>query len=66
MSDIKYQCVFCGEAIEPTASGVCSLLLTTNWTGPEEQQSAQQFFCHADCFCRHAHPSVPLYVLDAQ
>lgn len=65
MDDLKYQCMFCGGAIQPE-SGVCAVILVTNWAGPQDEQVEQQFFCHADCFRRHAHPSVPLYVLDAQ
>lgn len=46
---IRYQCCFCGEAME---ENVCAIVLVLNWEKPEEEQAEQQFFCHPRCFER--------------
>jgi hypothetical protein len=44
---IDFRCCFCHE---PGAT--CALVFVVEWTGPEEGQSSQQFFCHPECFER--------------
>lgn len=44
---IGFECVFCHDVVERNVS---ALILVTNWDGPEDDQSSQQWFCHAACF----------------
>jgi hypothetical protein len=33
-------------------------MVVPNWAGPEDQQSEQQFFTHAECLRTRLHPEV--------
>jgi hypothetical protein len=46
---VGFRCCFCREHIE---GEVHALLLISGWNGPEEQQTSQQWFCHAACFTK--------------
>ena len=73
-------CLFCGEAIERTAVDPCSAVIAPSLpTQPRspgddaparvigatwQQRPPGQFWLHAACLRRVAHPSVPLHFLD--
>ena len=59
----KYVCCFCGQTIEPKGFDVGSLLYTTNFDGPRENQRQQDLFCHASCLEEKVHASVREYLL---
>ena len=58
------QCCFCGRRVEAAGLDPCSLTLAPRVEGPFAEAREQDFWCHADCFRRVAHESVPLYILD--
>ena len=63
-----YQCLFCGQAIEPDdILGVPALLFIGRWDRGAAEEKSQQFWCHPGCF-RSAVPEknrTVLYCLDA-
>jgi hypothetical protein len=66
VNKIEYQCFFCGDGIQSGGLDVCALVLIVRWDQDSAVQRDQQFFCHATCFRKHAHDSVPLYSLDVE
>jgi hypothetical protein len=34
----------------------CALIVITRFAGPEEDQDAEQFFCHLECFRKVVEP----------
>ncbi len=59
-------CAFCGEPVDESAIDPCALVVITGWAGPEDAQSEQQFFSHAECLRARLHPDVAVHaeVLD--
>lgn len=57
----KYECVFCGNEMNPKKERVTSLLITTNWE-LEDKQEDQQLFCHLSCLKKAMHSSQNLYI----
>lgn len=47
---IAFHCCFCGGTMPEEDESICAVILISNWTGPEEEQLEQQFFCHPACF----------------
>jgi hypothetical protein len=62
--DPLYMCLFCGGAIEPTATDPCSGVFTTAWSESDFEKETAQYWFHAGCLRQIAHPRVPLYFLD--
>lgn len=60
----KYQCCFCGLAIEPSPPDVGGLLFSPVIDGAQHEPIEQQLFCHVKCLQARLDPSVKLYVLD--
>lgn len=48
--------------MDATKEDITSLLVTTNWEKPEEEQESQQLFCHLKCFRKTLHDEENLYV----
>ena len=44
-----YQCLFCGEGIEPSGLDPCALHLVARFDRPRGEQKEQTFFCHLSC-----------------
>ena len=53
-----YMCAFCGESIDSRGLDITSLVLITNWDGPEDRQQSQQFFAHFECLAKSFRPEV--------
>lgn len=64
MEGEKFQCMFCATTVYSKDQDFCILELKTNWDQPDEVPKEQDFFCHAKCFRKAAHPKTPLYILD--
>lgn len=64
MSDVEFECGFCGRLIEPVGYDPCSLLLTTHYLRDDRRQEEQTLFSHAACLRERVQPSVPLAVLE--
>ena len=53
---MQYLCCICGKPIEDsddlpgTSVDPCALILIAKWSGPEEGQEWEQYFCHLTCF----------------
>jgi hypothetical protein len=64
---LVYGCCFCEDAIEPNGVDPCALVLIGKWSGPEEEQDSQQFWCHVECFKGNLAPKIvdDLHVGDA-
>jgi hypothetical protein len=61
---VKYQCCFCGKAIESRLPDVGGLLYTTAIDRDLQFQHGQQFYCHTSCLSERLHVSAKLYVVD--
>lgn len=44
-----YQCMFCGNGIEPGALDPCALNLVAHIDRPRSEQKEQTFYCHFVC-----------------
>jgi hypothetical protein len=63
-----YECLFCGEGVEPDpVLGIPALLFIGRWNEGSKRERSQQFWCHADCFRSSASQKNQgvLYCLDA-
>lgn len=73
----NHVCLFCGGSIEQTKLDPCSAVLAASWRdqGFDKTRGARrssawwrrppgQYWMHAACLRRAAHPSVPLHFLD--
>lgn len=54
MSDLSFECLFCKQAIEPTAIDPCAVVLIANWEERNGPSHEQQFWCHGSCFQERA------------
>ncbi len=62
MSEVDFQCCFCGERIAPDPPDVTGLLVVTNSQGREGRQQSQQLYCHLECLSKRLHAKAPLYI----
>jgi hypothetical protein len=61
---LRFQCCFCGLAIESVAPDVGSLLYTTCIDQAPNLHQNQELYCHTKCLRERLHPSAKLYALD--
>jgi hypothetical protein len=55
---LTYGCCFCEEGIEASGVDPCAVVLIGKWQGPEDEQVAQQFWCHFNCFADKLDPKI--------
>jgi hypothetical protein len=67
MNKVVYKCCICNEGIGEDAQKAhpfdpCAIILVGNWSKEREEQKAQQFFCHLECFRKLVEPLSSLYI----
>jgi hypothetical protein len=60
----KYQCCFCGLAIEPVLPDVGGILYTPGIDCQAVSRHDQQLWCHTKCLAERLHPSAKLDAVD--
>jgi hypothetical protein len=62
---LVYGCCFCGLSIEKVEIDPCAVIIVNKWSGPEDEQSSQQFWCHAACFRGRLSPAYRAELIEA-
>ena len=64
MARQRFQCCFCGLAVESKVADVGSILYTTCIDQTPDMRHDQELYCHTKCLLERLHSSVKLYAID--
>ena len=62
MSELEFECCFCGEGIVSTKTDPCAVNVMINIDKSKDTQYDQDFYCHIACFKKTIQPIVSLYI----
>jgi len=62
--ELRYNCLFCNNTIEPNDLDPCALMLIARIDRSRREQKEQGFYCHVECLQRASKDRRSFYILE--